>query len=67
MHPLPHCATFTAATTALAVVAGLARPTGDDNPPEFGAVAWGDRLEDAQRAAASSKKPILLLFQEVPG
>lgn len=38
-----------------------------DQPREFGAVKWGKTLDDAQTAAAASKKPILLFFQEVPG
>lgn len=39
----------------------------DSSPREFGDVSWGTKLEDAQAAARVSKKPIMLLFQEVPG
>lgn len=39
----------------------------ESHPREFGDVNWGTKLEDAQTAARASKKPIMLLFQEVPG
>ncbi len=39
----------------------------DSSPKEFGDVTWGSKLEVAQKAAQASKKPIMLLFQEVPG
>lgn len=38
-----------------------------DSPPEFGSVQWGRKLEPALDAAEASKKPVMLLFQEVPG
>lgn len=34
---------------------------------ELGLVRWGRDLDAAQRNSATSGKPILLLFQEVPG
>lgn len=34
---------------------------------ELGQVAWGRNLEAAKAKSAQSGKPILLLFQEVPG
>lgn len=34
---------------------------------EVGLVRWGRDLEVAQKESAESGKPILLLFQEVPG
>lgn len=37
------------------------------NPVELGRVAWLRNFDQAHAAAAKSKKPILLLFQEVPG
>ena len=67
MIKLPHHAAVAGATAAIAAAAGIACLSQDDAPQEFGDVAWGDRLEGAQRAAAESKKPILLFFQEVPG
>jgi hypothetical protein len=36
-------------------------------PREFGRVRWGRELEPALRAAARSERPVMLLFQEVPG
>ena len=36
-------------------------------PRELGAVRWGSRLEPALQASKQSGKPVLLLFQEVPG
>lgn len=39
----------------------------DDMPREFGAVHWGRKLEPALLRAAASHKPVMLLFQEVPG
>lgn len=38
-----------------------------DSPRELGAVAWGRELEPALEASADSGKPVLLLFQEIPG
>lgn len=34
---------------------------------EWGAVQWQKRLEPALAASAQDQKPVLLLFQEVPG
>ena len=36
-------------------------------PAEFGRVAWGRRLEPALELAEQTQRPVLLLFQEVPG
>ncbi len=38
-----------------------------ENPVEIGKVIWGRDLEGAFQKAKGSKKPIFLLFQEVPG
>lgn len=38
-----------------------------DSPVELGAIDWGRDLDDAQSQARQSGKPILILFQEVPG
>jgi hypothetical protein len=46
-----------------------ARP-GDEAPPEhpeLGRVAWGRDYPAAQAESARTGKPILLLFDEVPG
>ena len=50
-----------------AVVAGSRAISDDDTPREFGAVHWGRKLEPALLKAANAKKPVMLLFQEVPG
>ena len=57
-----------AAVAALAVSGALfaATPRGD-SPTEFGDVAWGRKLEPALEASARTGRPVLLLFQEVPG
>jgi len=36
-------------------------------PVELGQVKWGRDFEKGLASAAASKKPALLLFQEVPG
>jgi hypothetical protein len=41
--------------------------TGDDPPVELGRVRWGRDLDQAKKLASTSGKPILILFQEVPG
>ena len=38
-----------------------------DTKSEWGAVNWGRKLEPALDSAEASKKPVMLLFQEVPG
>ena len=38
-----------------------------DAPREFGSIRWGRELEPALEEAARSERPVLLLFQEVPG
>ncbi len=43
------------------------RSSGDDPAPELGRVAWQREHEAAFRAAKGSAKPVLILFQEVPG
>jgi len=53
-------------TTTLLLALGAAAP-GAGDPPELGAIEWGRRLEPALEAAARSRRPVLLLFQEVPG
>jgi hypothetical protein len=60
---------------ALSLVVGLcslvswSAPSEDEveNPVEVGAVRWGRDLAAAQQASGETGKPVLLLFQEVPG
>ncbi len=39
----------------------------DGVPKELGAVRWNRHLPDVQEKAKKEDKPILILFQEVPG
>lgn len=39
----------------------------NDNPVELGKVNWQRNFEEGLVASANSKKPVFLLFQEVPG
>lgn len=38
-----------------------------DEIPEIGKVEWTSDLESAKQASAESGRPVLLLFQEIPG
>lgn len=58
-------------STAL-VVAGFTagcqpRAVATENPPEVGAVRWGRDIDAALASSLDTKKPVFLLFQEVPG
>ena len=55
------------ALLALGLGAVFATWPADDAPPEFGRVQWGRELEPALETSARTGKPVLLLFQEVPG
>jgi hypothetical protein len=50
-------------TTTLLLALGL----GADTPPELGTVEWGRKLEPALELAARTDRPVMLLFQEIPG
>lgn len=57
---------FTLCSTAVALLAcgsALAAQT----PVELGSVTWLRDYPTAQKQAQAGKKPILILFQEVPG
>jgi len=41
--------------------------TGPKQPEELGAVTWLRDYEKAQKASEETGKPVLILFQEVPG
>ena len=48
--------------------AAFTSPTANpDQAKELGLVQWKRRLEPALAASAKDSKPVLLLFQEVPG
>lgn len=56
------------ATTASALfIAGCEPDAKAANPVEIGTVRWGRDLEVALASSAATGKPVLLLFQEVPG
>jgi hypothetical protein len=40
---------------------------GTDSPVELGRVKWLEDLDAALELSASSGRPVLLLFQEIPG
>ncbi len=40
---------------------------GPENPVELGKVNWSRDLEQSKKAALDSQRPLLILFQEVPG
>jgi len=48
------------------VATAYATHTGQ-NPVEVGDVHWGRNFEAALKMSAKSGKPVLVLFQEVPG
>ena len=52
---------------ALLPLACASAQTSASTPPEFGRVRWQRELEPALTASKESGKPVLLLFQEVPG
>lgn len=50
------------------VVHGLAAQVApEDRPQELGAIAWERDFDAALTASERSGRPVLLLFQEVPG
>ena len=59
--------TLSLAAAATAATAAMAWAANDDAPVEFGAVHWGRELEPALVRSSTSHKPVMLLFQEVPG
>lgn len=68
---------LTIAASMLLVFAGAffvsTLPANDDGkrstnqPPELGQVKWNRDLAAAKKASAETKRPVFLLFQEVPG
>lgn len=43
------------------------RPRVNNQAEELGQVNWGRNMDDAKAKSAETGKPILVLFQEVPG
>jgi hypothetical protein len=56
---------FVALLAGMYLMTALARQA--DPPVELGQVDWGRDLEAAKRQSAETGKPVLVLFQEVPG
>lgn len=54
-------------TLTLAGCAMTASIQSSDAPPEFGRVSWHRDHDAAFELAKEAKKPVFLLFQEVPG
>ena len=52
-------------TSLLAMLTALCVTS--DTPRELGAITWGRELEPALETSTRSGRPILLLFQEIPG
>ena len=53
--------------TALAICATAYSGETGQNPVEVGNVLWGRDFDAALKMSAASGKPVLVLFQEVPG
>jgi hypothetical protein len=53
----------------IAALAGIPAPSAAEPaaPAELGRVAWTRNYDEALQAARASKKPMLVLFDEVPG
>jgi thioredoxin family protein len=54
-------------TILLALAAPVFAAEPDAQPRELGSVHFGRRLDDALAASKSSGKPVLVVFQEIPG
>jgi hypothetical protein len=63
-----HFARILAACALMAAPAAFAQQSDPlDQPGELGAVRWWREEAAARSAAAANDKPLLVLFQEVPG
>lgn len=51
----------------LLILLNLIAYTGPENPVELGDVHWLRSMDEAQARSKAEKKPILILFQEIPG
>lgn len=59
--------TLTLLVVVLCAGAFAAESTDVKPPPELGKVAWLRNFDEAAKQAEKEKKPLLVLFQEVPG
>jgi len=55
------------ALSTAGLLTGGRNPVPADQPVELGLVSWQRNLDAGLELAASADKPVLLLFQEVPG
>ncbi len=58
---------FLIAASIIAATFTFNGPIEDPSSVEIGTVNWGRDYDAAKKTSADSGKPILLLFQEVPG
>ena len=66
---MKHLTTILALACGLALTYSLAKKQGKvpRQPVEVGSVSWGRDLDAALAKSGTGKKPVLVLFQEVPG
>src|SRR3954466_9012901 len=69
MHPLRFVLVL---SLVLLIVGGVvwsdrSRESASTSPRELGPIRWNRNLDDATRVAQRDNKPLLVLFQEVPG
>src|SRR5258707_4422526 len=63
-HPMSHLTPWLGTALVMSVIAGALSP----NPePELGLVRWGHDLDAALATSRESGRPVLALFDEVPG
>jgi hypothetical protein len=65
--PITSTLTLAAFLTAGWLAAPAPSQSAPANPVELGRVAWLRNYEAAAKQAKRTRKPVLLLFQEVPG
>ncbi|MCP3920730.1 MAG: hypothetical protein GY711_34825 [bacterium] len=61
-HALPALALATCTATS-----AVDDTPADKTPVELGRVGWTRNLDEAAQASAKDGRPVLLLFQEIPG
>jgi len=65
--PIASTLTLVALLSAGWIAGPAPSQSASQNPVELGRVAWLRNYEAAARQAEQTRKPVLLLFQEVPG
>ena len=60
--------TFLLAGVGLLAMSAMGQtPSDPERAPETGLVTWQRDFEAAQKISATSKRPLFVLFQEIPG